>query len=173
MKKRILLIILTAVLLFISGYALIKSGILLGWLPIGGPCRRMDIDTSLLKPAEGFADYVELDPYYSREWPTRFYVDTSHGAWPDNRKNLRENVILHIYPYLTVESHYLYPGSYVYYLEEEDIFFLWGSCIMNHGDGMVGPFVGDPRKELRRVVLPQTNPLFKSWWCPGRWDEPR
>jgi len=133
----------------------------------------MDIDTNLLKPAEGFADYIELDPYNSREWPTRFYVDTSHGAWPDNRRNLRENVILHIYPYLTVKGHYLYPGSYVYYLEEEDIFFLWGSCIMNHYDGMVGPFVGDPRKELRRVALSQTNPLFNSWWCPGRWDEPR
>jgi hypothetical protein len=174
MKKRILLITLTTILVFISGYTVIKSGILLGWPPMGGPCRRMDIDTSLLEPAEWLADNVELDPYYSREIPTRFYVDTSYGAWPDNRKNLRENVILHIYPYLSVEGHYFfYPGTYVYYLEEEEIFYLWGSCVMNHGDGMVGPFVGDPRKELRRVALIQSDPWFKSWWCPGRWEEPQ
>ena len=159
-------------LVFITGYALIKSELLLGWPLIGGPCRRMDIDTSLLEPAILSDDNVELDPYNSYEIPTRFYISTAYGDWPDNRNNLRKNVTLHIYRYLTVEGHYLfYPGTYVYYLEEEELFYLWGSCVMNHGDGMVGPFVGDPRKELRRVASKQPNPWFKSWWCPGRWEE--
>ncbi len=156
---------MAALLVLILVYALVKSELLLGWPLIGGPCRRMDIDTSLLEPAISSNDNVELDPYYSDKIPTLFYRDTSYGAWPDNRQNLRENVMLHVYPYLTVEGHYFGTGTYVYYLEAEELFYLWGNDFMDHKDGMVGPFVGDPRKELRRVASKQLNPLNKSWWC--------
>lgn len=157
---------IAALSLLLSGCILSRSHLKIGWPILGRPCKPMDIDTSLLRTSETAGIDVELDPYYSQQFhPLRFYQDNEIVTWPPNRDNLREDVILHIYSDLSVEEHFFPSGTYVYYLYEDEIFYLWGYDFANHTDGMVGPFLGDPREELPQSSSGETPLLNTAWWC--------
>lgn len=118
-----------------------------------------EINPKQLKVASGFVDTPETDPYldtsknpkdpYRMRLLNRLYTDYSGG--PAVHK-LRDGVIKY-HTCFTVSGHYL-SGADVYYLPKEKVFFLDGQCTMNHLDGVVGPFVGDPRIILPRVAVP-------------------
>lgn len=117
-----------------------------------------DIDSRQLELANGFDRNPETDPDLSgsnfhkdflRQRFERYLFARKAGGVRNNK--LRDGVIkYHICR--TVNGHYR-SGTNVYYLVKKKVFFLNGDCGMNHMDGMIGPFVGDPRK-----VLPGTQP---------------
>jgi hypothetical protein len=43
-------------------------------------------------------------------------------------------------------------GMYVFQDAQRDRFFLWSDCGMSHLDQVLGPFRGDPRRELRSAL---------------------
>ena len=118
------------------------------WPSIGSVEQTINIDPNLLELAEIDDSTPMVDPFYSRLTPFDFYIDWKVGDPTEGQ--LRPDVILHHYPYLTVANHYQATGTYVYYLPHDNIFYLWGDDWASHFDGMVGPFSGDPR-----IVLPQ------------------
>ena len=101
-----------------------------------------NLDPSRLSPA---SVTTEINPYGSILQPFDFYVN---GDFLTGQ--LRPGVMSHHYGNITVAGHYHGSGTYVYYLPDEDAFYLWGDDYMGHIDGMVGPFRGDPR-----CILPQ------------------
>ena len=66
--------------------------------------------------------------------------------------NLRPDVIMHHYPHALLDGHYRGTGTYVFYLPKQKVFYLWGDCAMGHADELAGPFAGDPRLVLKKLV---------------------
>jgi hypothetical protein len=68
------------------------------------------------------------------------------------RSTLRPGVVMHHYPYASFDGHFRGTGTYVFYLPERQIFYLWGDCHMGHADLGQGPFAGDPRVVLKGLA---------------------
>lgn len=124
-----------------------------------------NIDPKQLKIASDFVDtpatnpYLDTserpkDPYRRRLLAYLYTVSVVPGRIPLFK--LRAGVIKY-HTCFTVSGHYL-EGTDVYYLPKEKVFFLNGGCAMNHFDGVVGPFVGDPRVILPKVAVPDKGP---------------
>ena len=121
------------------------------WPALGSATEAIDIDPSLLPAAGSAGTATYADPFYAPELPWQFY-ETVDFADVENG-TLRPGVVSHHYPHVTVAGHYRATGTYVFYVVEEALFYLWGDDMAGHIDGMVGPFQGDPR-----IVLPQGLP---------------
>jgi hypothetical protein len=65
---------------------------------------------------------------------------------------LRPGVMMHHYPQVLFERHHRTTGTYVFYLPKQKVFYLWGDCMMGHGDLVQGPFAGDPRQVLKKLA---------------------
>ena len=126
------------------------------WPPLGAACAWVNVDLSLLDPAREIASVRSLDPSRSGELPIAFYEEWS-SANPESGE-LRPGIIMHHYETMTVAGHYFATGTYVYYLERDGVFYLWGDDMMGHFDGMVGPFSGDPRRMLPGATSPRVSP---------------
>jgi len=122
------------------------------WPSLGDSCAWMNIDIARLTPANSEGLLVELDPFFSAQMPFDFYLPAPGAQLQD--RNLRNGIEHHHYPHLMVVGHYFGSGTHVYFLPEDKVFYLWGDDYMDHSDGMVGPFLGDPRKELRMAASP-------------------
>ena len=121
------------------------------WPPLGSEDAPFNIDPQLLATPGTTNLPTYADPYFSPLMPWQFYQEL---PYPDLEKGtLLSGVIMYHYPYVTyvtVARHYRGSGTYVYFLPNESLFYLYGDDYMDHHDGMVGPFAGDPR-----IILPQ------------------
>ena len=68
------------------------------------------------------------------------------------RSTLRPGLIMHHYAYALFDFHFQSTGTYVFYLPEQKIFYLWGDCGMGHADVGQGPYAGDPRVVLKKLA---------------------
>ena len=84
----------------------------------------------------------------------RMLVTDFFSEWKGNlaKSVLRPDVMLHHYPHALFEWHYQATGTYVFYLPKHKAFYLWGDCAMGHADELAGPFAGDPRVVLKKLV---------------------
>ena len=96
--------------------------------------------TRCIPTDEGCIVWLRSDDFFS-EW--KGYMDKSV---------LRPDVIMHHYPHALVDGHYRGTGTYVFYLLKHNVFYLSGDCAMGHGDGVAGPFAGDPRLVLKKLA---------------------
>ena len=116
------------------------------WPTLGSEEATFNIDPQLLPTpgTPGLRTYT--DPYFSPLTPSHFYQELSYPDLLEGK--LVRGVIVYHYPYVTVAGHYRGSGTYVYYLPRQSLFYLYGDDYMDHNDGMVGPFDGDPRITL-------------------------
>ncbi len=119
------------------------------WPSLGTMCEWVDVHTIQLANGHEISRPQELQPYNSLQHPGEFYV--SEGE-------LQLGVVMHHYPYMTVMGHYFASGTYVYYLPDDNEFYLWGDDWMSHLDGMVGPFLGNPTLLIPEAVEPYGGP---------------
>ena len=84
----------------------------------------------------------------------RFNGFITSGVVSSLRKDnvLKPGVLAKHYPHLRINGHFAHTGAFVYYLPERDVFYFSGDCVMNHIDLTYGPFQGDPKVVLKKVV---------------------
>jgi hypothetical protein len=115
----------------------------------GWPSLQGNIDSRQLPTPSVLSGPVQIDPYGSRLSPAQFYEELTSLSELRTGK-LLSGVVMHQYPEVTVGGHFFGTGTYVYYLPDENVFYLFGDDYMDHIDGVIGPFTGDPR-----VLLPE------------------
>ena len=64
----------------------------------------------------------------------------------------KAGVLLHRYPHMTVGGHFRATGTFVCFVPDKGVFFLFGDCGMNHIEDSIRPYAGDPRKVLLDVM---------------------
>jgi hypothetical protein len=90
--------------------------------------------------ADGCIVWIRVDDFFS-EWKGTIKAST-----------LRADVMMHHYPQVLFDGHYVSTGTYVFYLPKQKVFYLWGDCAMGHADELAGPFSGDPRFILKKLA---------------------
>ena len=154
MLKRKILIALAALM---AGLGLVQcsSDQTPEWPVLGNKSRRFDINPGLLQAVISGNMPAYTDPFSSAEMPWQLYEQLEYPNLDEG--SLRSDVMSHHYRYVTVAGHYHGTGTYIYYLPRENVFYLWGDDFMGHHDGMVGPFIGDPR-----IILPEAGSLVPT-----------
>jgi hypothetical protein len=99
---------------------------------------------------EGCIPWVRLDDFFSElkgERKESFLREVEAHS-----RTLRPGVMMHHYPHALFERHYRGTGTYVFYLPQQNVFYLWGDCAMDHGDEVAGPYAGDPRLLFKKLA---------------------
>ncbi len=133
------------------------------WPQLGTSDDPVNIDVSLLEASPQIANCSVLHPSTS---PQRLPKDWLNHSTQSGE--ILPGIVMHHYGYMRVMEHYFNSGTYVYYLVNENEFYLWGDDWMGHFDGMVGPFSGDPTRELPQAISSVANPRLWFSLCQDR-----